>query len=59
MRVFVRLMIIYVMAVILALVGTPVGDPYSFLVGQVALSVFGLVAFVLGRQTRASTVLPS
>jgi hypothetical protein len=52
-------MIIYVMAVILALVGTPVGDPYSFLVGQVALSVFGLVAFVLGRQTRASTVLPS
>jgi hypothetical protein len=52
-------MIIYVMAVILALVGTPVGDPYSFVVGQVALSAFGLIAFRLGWQARLTSPTPT
>jgi hypothetical protein len=55
MRIAASIFAIYVIAVLLALFGTPEGDPYSFIVGQIALSLFGFCAFALGWWAKTST----
>lgn len=57
MRIAISLFVVSFLAVALAFVGTG-PDPYMFVLAQIALSAFGIVAFVLGWRARRATSSP-
>jgi hypothetical protein len=53
------LFLIGIAAVLIALILSPAGDPFSFVIAQVMLMAFGFGAFFLGRMNRSPANLPT
>jgi len=51
--------LILILAILLALVMSPEGDPYSFVLFQIVLAIFGVGSYALGRFGRPGRRRPT